>query len=158
MLRVVVRSNALRTLSNRAAYISTSARLQAQLNAPLDIDPSLQALLQDVDLSLARHKARLADPNGHAGPESSAAAPGMRNPRELEVFGDLELDNATLDYDDLEGLDFEHDTHETRKSPAANFGSQHIGAVILPLELHNAITRLIEGMYAADSPNSFDTT
>jgi hypothetical protein len=117
-----------RTAVLRVASISTaSGRVAAhEPNTPLDLDPSLQTLLRDVDASIARHKAR-------------GAVGGPRH-RELEVSQE----------EISEGLDWEEDTdgdffgRESRKSPAALFGSSRHGAVVLPLELQNSITSLIE--------------
>jgi hypothetical protein len=129
MLRVVLRRRRLPT----RLHISTSARVCApEPKAPVELDPSLQALLADVDVSIARHKARLADP----------ASAGLRRHRELEVFSDLALAEPAKDTvaeeDTYEGVD-------TRKSPAAAFGSRAFGHVVLPLELENSINRIIEG-------------
>jgi hypothetical protein len=120
MLRVVRPSAVLR----RAAHTSLALRnYAAQPNARIDVDPGLAALLKDVDVSIARHKA-------------GAAA---RTPRELEVLGDPQL-APSVEQDD------EPDGRDARKSPAARFGSDGPGAVVLPLELENAITKLIEGL------------
>jgi hypothetical protein len=121
MLRVVRPSAVLR----RAAHTSLALRnYAAQPNARIDVDPGLAALLKDVDVSIARHKA-------------GAAA---RTPRELEVLGDSQLTAAAPEQED------EPDGRDARKSPAARFGSDGPGAVVLPLELENAITKLIEGL------------
>lgn len=91
-------------------------------NPPLDLDPSLQALLKDVDISLSRGKTRPPLPR-----------------RELEAFPIEGLENTAIQID--EGLS----DHEKRKSPAAHFGSQQIGAVILPPQLQTSINLLISG-------------
>ncbi|EKM61456.1 uncharacterized protein PHACADRAFT_248077 [Phanerochaete carnosa HHB-10118-sp] len=67
-----------------------------------------------------------------------------KTPRELEVYPNDPAD--VDDYMTSEELDFQEadaDDKSTRKSPAALFGSQRIGAVVLPLELQKAITQLI---------------
>ncbi|KAF8240735.1 hypothetical protein L208DRAFT_1231139 [Tricholoma matsutake] len=89
-------------------------------NPPLDLDPSLQALLKDVDISLSRGKTRPPLPR-----------------RELEAFPIEGLENTAIQID--EGLS----DHAKRKSPAAHFGSQQIGAVILPPQLQTSINLLI---------------
>lgn len=121
-----------RTLTSRALKLSTSARIHApKPNTPLDLDPSLQQLLKDVDISLARHKA-----------DTAAEHSAIAARRQLEVH----VDDATP-VDTTEALedDYSYESRETRKSPAALFGSKRTGATILPLELTNAISRLIEG-------------
>lgn len=135
MLRSARCSSLTRALLSRTATISTTAKTGVHHpNAPLDLDPSLQALLSDVDISLARHKAR-----------SVMEEPSVHTRRELEVFADRSaaVDGAELIEEDAE--DVEPDHQDSRKSPAALFGSQRVGAIVLPLELQNAITRLIEG-------------
>jgi hypothetical protein len=146
MLRVA-RTQALRSLTGAtsvARISTTSALASTEPKAPVPLDPSLQALLNDVDISIARHKARRTDPSPRVVDSGKAH-------RELEVFPELSLEHTDrdagssaleLDYDDAHE---EADTAETRKSPAAAFGSKAIGAVVLPLELQNSIVRLIEG-------------
>ncbi len=111
---------------------STSASQSYHPNAPLELDPAFQALLRDVDISL---RTKLHE---HAS--------GSRGHRELEVFPndpDAEVDyltSAELDaQDDMLGQ------KEGRKSPAAAFGSQRIGAVVLPFELQSTIGKMISG-------------
>ncbi|KAG7452133.1 Rsm22-domain-containing protein [Guyanagaster necrorhizus] len=103
----------------RRAFSSTSVSRRGP-NPRLNLDPSLQALLNDVDITLLHHKAQ-----------------------DQPVFKELEV---VQEADPL--LDYEEDElpseKSTRKSPAATFGSKQIGAVILPLELQNAIMALIE--------------
>lgn len=113
-------------------HASTSSPQHHHPNAPLELDPAFQTLLRDVEISL-RNKM----PQGTS---------GFNQPRELEVFPrdpdpDVEyLTSAELDAQD-EGLGGK----ETRKSPAAAFGSQRIGAVVLPMDLHSAISQIVAG-------------
>lgn len=106
--------------------------------APLDLDPSYRALLDDINMAVSRNKSRLTDP-GRAAP-----------PRELEVFpNDPTISQDRLSSEELDAQEDDLDRKEHRKSPAALFGSQRIGAVTLPLELQNSISRLIS---EADRP------
>ena len=101
-------------------------------NAPLELDPAFQALLRDVEISL-RNKNSRETPTSHV-------------PRELELFP--HDPHATVDYLTSAELDAQDDNdgrREGRKSPAAAFGSQRIGAVVLPLELQSTISRMISG-------------
>ncbi|KAG6813991.1 hypothetical protein H0H92_004484 [Tricholoma furcatifolium] len=92
------------------------ARLfSGQTNPPLNLDPTFRAVLDEGDMSLLKGKA------------------GKRV-KELEVVSFKKFDAVELD-DDLYGME--------RKSPAAEFGSRQIGAVILPNQLQNAINALI---------------
>ncbi|KAI0778648.1 mitochondrial small ribosomal subunit Rsm22-domain-containing protein [Trametes elegans] len=119
----------LRRQPDVSRWTSTSAPASHQPNAPLDLDPAFQALLRDVEISL-KGKVKL-----------DSAAGG---PRELELFPhdpDAAADyltSAELDAQD-EGIGH----RERRKSPAALFGSQKIGAVVLPLELQTTIGRMV---------------
>ena len=82
----------------------------------------MQALLKDVDMSLLNYKGRPPPP-----------------PKELEA---LETREHTLEEDPEEF--FEEPTSMNRKSPAALFGSEGVGAVILPEELRAAVTSIID--------------
>ncbi len=101
-------------------------------NAPLELDPAFQTLLRDVEISL-RNKM----------PQDSS---GLHRPRELEVFP--HDPDPVVDYLTSVELDAQDDSlghKETRKSPAAAFGSQRIGAVVLPLDLQSAISQIVAG-------------
>jgi hypothetical protein len=100
---------------------------QTHPNAPLDLDPTLRSLLNDVDMSLVKHKS-------HHPP---------REYRELEAIpADQSVDNTIAPYDqDLNTSD----RRDTRKSPAALFGSRRVGAIELPFELQKSIHQLIAG-------------
>ena len=102
------------------------------LRPPLDLDPSLQALLKGEDITLKHTKVL------------------PRAIRELEVIDNLTLMEHQISLDDWKPMDI-YDTiigrSGERKSPAALFGSQRIGMVVLPSELHSAIKQLIAGMH-----------
>jgi hypothetical protein len=97
----------------------------------LDLDPSLRSLLKDVDISLAHHQSH------------HSRSP----PRALEeLSADQSLTEAVVADDEasVEEEMLESDRNR-RKSPAAQFGSQRIGAVVLPLELQRSIGAIIAG-------------
>lgn len=97
--------------------------LTNQPNPPLQLDPSLRVLLQDVDISLANYKMQ-----------------SQPSRRELEVMDTSKNPvGGILEDSELDG------ELPARKSPAALFGSQGIGAVILPAELQESIDTLISG-------------
>lgn len=106
------------------AFSSSSRLATAQPNPKLNLDPSLQTLLQDVDMALHSRSKRQKKP-----------------PLELEII--------PSQYGEAEAIpeDYDQEGHEDlpRKSPAALFGSQRIGAVVLPLELQDTIQCLIYG-------------
>lgn len=113
------------------ASISTPPR------PPLDLDPSYEALLDDMDMSLTRHK-RWRRP-------SAAERPGTTH-RELDVLPfDPSLEVAHLQVE----LQSEEsgDAREARKSPAALFGSKGFGTLEIPEELQMQIKSLIAGVY-----------
>lgn len=108
--------------------ISTSSSSSSQgPNAPLDLDPSFQELLKDAEMSLLKFKT------------ADGALPPPSPMRELEILGSSSLDSPPLS--DNDGLDVGQD----RKSARARFGTNKIGSVSLPLELQNAIQRVIDG-------------
>lgn len=95
-------------------------------NPPLNLDPSLQDLLKDVDISLLKYKGHKVQPL-----------------HELEVIPE----NLSVDVDagdsSLHQVEQEEDTF--RKSPAARFGSRAVSTAILPQQLQSAINLLING-------------
>ncbi|KAF6754297.1 hypothetical protein DFP72DRAFT_899894 [Ephemerocybe angulata] len=103
------------------AFGRSCPSLTQQPNAPVSLDPSMQALLKDIDISLQNHKAQL-----------------QPVPRELEALSIEPQEEQALGE---EFLEYGHDMH--RKSPAALFGSQRIGAVVIPTELQAAVTSVI---------------
>ena len=98
-------------------------------NAPLDLDPALQNLLKDADMTMA-HKL-----NAHYSKEEP---PGHRHIELIEQEG-MTLTNW-MEEEELS-------SRGSRKSPAAEFGSRKIGAVVLPLQLQESVTRLIESAF-----------
>lgn len=117
---------------NAAAFGSLSRLAAAQPNPRLN-NLDLETLLQDVDIALHNH-----------------SRTHRKTPQELEVIP-LQSGEAEIIPDS-----YDREFHENlpRKSPAALFGSQQLGAVVLPLELQDTIQRLISGEQI--SPNSPD--
>lgn len=124
-----IRTCSLRALVNTAKFSSSSGRSSIGPNAPLELDPSLQALLRDADMALLKHK-----PRENLDFGSTAA-------KELEV---LEFDEASSEQ--IAETEEETTAPRERKSPRAKFGSRNIGSVFLPAELYEAIERVIDGM------------
>lgn len=113
---------------NIAAF-STSTKCRAvQPNAPLDLDPSMKALLKDANMSLLNHKSK------HHTTDTS-----QLSLRQLELL--------PSEAEEMEELALEPDERVGRKSPAARFGSQQVGAVILPEELQETINSIIQGTF-----------
>lgn len=99
-------------------------------NAPLELDPDLRSLLQDGEITLVKHKQNL-----------DSRPP----PRELEELLELK-EYVTLSPPVVNELeDDDSFTAFERKSPAAAFGSDSIGQVVLPEELQESIRVLIFG-------------
>lgn len=143
-------SNSLKVLLPRtrlvvSSYFSTSSVVNAdQPNQALELDQSYKTLLRDVDISLAKSKP------GH--PDGLSTRSSIR---ELEAFA-VELTpqeegqstEVLADWQEEispEDVDYHSGPREARKSPAAAYGSQGIGQIVLPAELQNSITTLIEG-------------
>ncbi|KAJ3797863.1 mitochondrial small ribosomal subunit Rsm22-domain-containing protein [Lentinula aff. detonsa] len=103
--------------------LSNTTPSLGQVNSSLGLDPSLQALLKDVDISLTRHKN------------------SVPSHRELDIISPELTEGGSIT--SLEGENSVSEGSLDRKSPAAIFGSHGIGAAILPLELQNSINILI---------------
>ncbi|KAJ3512506.1 hypothetical protein NLJ89_g3478 [Agrocybe chaxingu] len=100
-------------------------------NPPLHLDPSLQTLLRDIDISIKNAK-KHGQPKHRELEIVTASSTSVSNQLAVEEWAPLETS------DELEELE-----HEDRKSPAAAFGSNSVGSVILPIELQSAINILI---------------
>ncbi|KAF8963940.1 mitochondrial small ribosomal subunit Rsm22-domain-containing protein [Flammula alnicola] len=118
-----------------ATFNSSISRSSSLPNDPMYLDPSFQRLLQDVDISLKRHKLQPVPPHRELEVISSEST-SIVHQIKAEEWAAMEAAIET-------SLDEEADDHEHRKSPAAAFGSNQIGTVILPLELQSAINLLI---------------
>lgn len=72
--------------------------------------------------------------------------------RELEVYPEDSLEGDDyLTSEQLDDLEVPEDKH-TRKSPAAHFGSQRFGTIVLPSELQDTISKLITGVETVLAP------
>jgi hypothetical protein len=127
-----------------ANFSSSSVVSADQPNESLDLDPSFKDLLQDVDISLLKQKNNVRS--------LDLSSPSHPVPRELEAL--LVEAAEELSREPLSGFsedipadeeDYHAGPREARKSPAALFGSQSIGQVVLPFDLQKAITKLIAG-------------
>ena len=112
---------------SRASFSTSLSRCAVQPNAPLDLDPSMKALLRDANMSLLNHKTKR-----HTTDSSDVSL------RELELL--------PSEVEEMEELTLEPDERVGRKSPAARFGSQQVGSVVLPEELQESINSIIEGL------------
>jgi hypothetical protein len=116
----------LRARSSRALrFLRCSSSSSHQPNAPLDLDKSFRAILRDIDNSIAEQKLN----RHHSLPDT----------HELTA---LPTDS---DATELAHQEDEENTRAQRKSPAAHFGSQQPGAVVIPQELKQTIFALISG-------------
>ena len=93
-------------------------------NAPLDLDPSFRELFSDADMGMAH---RL---NSHY--------PGHRHAELVEQEG-----VTPTNWIEEEELT----SRASRKSPAADFGSRKIGAVVLSGQLQESVARLIQSAF-----------
>ncbi|KAI0308079.1 mitochondrial small ribosomal subunit Rsm22-domain-containing protein [Multifurca ochricompacta] len=94
-----------------------------QPNAPLDLDKSFKAILRDLD---------------NAAPEQKSRA--QHSPHYIHELTAYPSDPEPTK---LMHQDGEVDVRAERKSPAALFGSQQLGAVVIPQELQQTISTLI---------------
>lgn len=106
-------------------FLRFSSSSSHQPNAPLDLDKSFKAILRDIDHSIAEQKLN----RHHSLPDIHELT---AYPTDSEV--------TELAHEDDEG-----NPRANRKSPAAHFGSQRLGAVVLPQELQQTISALISG-------------
>lgn len=120
-------------LSSAANFSSTPNNLVAP-NPRLKLDPNLDAFLQDVDLSTKDSKLRLKyqHKNLEVVAENDTDSSHVLTPEEWFPFQSSDESEIST-------------KREPSKSPAALFGSEKIGAVVLPQELTNAIASLIAG-------------
>lgn len=115
---------------------SSAPACSPQVKPRVELDPALRDLLRDVDISLGGNK--------------RSRAHHLPDKRELEEFPELRPDTivsggvTVSELGDFEVSEAEEDA-VGRKSPAADFGSRSIGAVVLPLELQNSINLIISG-------------
>ena len=114
-------------------------------NRPVDIDPALQALLSDADISLSRAnaKSRLLRKTRDSSRSDDIFTPTPH--RELEVLETIADAGGVVEDPETHDLDGPFPRSE-RKSPAASFGSRGLGAVVLPFELQRSVLRLISGV------------
>ena len=117
-------SRTLRTLP----FLRSSSFSSHQPNAPLDLDNSFRVILRDVDNSISEQKLKR-----HHHP-----SPGIQ---ELSVYPTVSQSTELAHRGDED----ERSVRAERKSPAAHFGSQQLGAVVIPRELQQRISTLISG-------------
>src|SRR6266576_409119 len=106
-------------------FLRCSSSSSHQPNAPLDLDKSFRAILRDIDNSIAEQKLN----RHHSLPDAHELTAYPTDPEASE-----------LAHQEDEG-----NTRAQRKSPAAHFGSQRPGAVVIPQELKQTISALISG-------------
>ena len=112
-----------------------TSNLASTLRAPLEIDTTLQSVLENAKFAVKKKNARPIDSSPY---------------RELNIITheddissayDLEEDNTIHDTVHEETI-----TRNERKSSAAQLGSRRIGSVTIPDELSRSIELLISGM------------
>ncbi|KAF7337621.1 3-methyl-2-oxobutanoate hydroxymethyltransferase [Mycena sanguinolenta] len=124
--------NALARSSSISPFGSSATVHSSQINPRLDLDPALRDLLHDVDMSLGGKK------------RSRGPYPTLK--RELEEYPEPLQDTLSSDVSispTVSTSELSEFIDDSRKSPAAEFGSYGIGSVILPLELQNSINLII---------------
>lgn len=120
-----------------SATLRSSLKPHANLSSRLNLDPSYQALFNDIDVSMKKSRV-----------DSELVHRELEIVYDSPVSGNLEL--STEEWLPLDGsvesdLQEDHEDREHRKSPAALFGSNQIPMVVLPSELQTAIGMLISG-------------
>ena len=120
-LRAMLRARARGAL--RLLRFSSSSSHQP--NAPLELDKSFKAILRDIDSSIAEQK--------------------LNRHHSLPDIHELTAYPTDSEVTELIHQEDEGNTRAERKSPAAYFGSQQLGAVVIPQELKQTISHLISG-------------
>ena len=119
MLRLMLRIRSSRALR----FFRCSSSSSHQPNAPLELDKSFRAIFRDIDNSIAEQK--------------------LNRHQSLPVTHELTAYPTDPEATELAHQEDEENTRAQRKSPAAYFGSQQLGAVVIPQELKQAISALI---------------
>lgn len=135
-----------RTRHAVSKHFSISSVINADKpNEVLELDQSFKTLLRDVDISLGKSKAGHPNiPSKHSSIKELEAFPVELTHQEEGQGTDILAD--WQDEELPEDVDYHAGPREARKSPTAAYGSQGIGQIVLPAELQNSITTLIEGM------------
>lgn len=116
-----------RSLTGNVSAFPSSSRWQSHMpNAPLDLDPSFRELFRDADMGMAH---RL---NAHY--------PGHRH---VELVKQEGITSTSWIEEE------ESSSRGSRKSPAAEFGSRKIGAVVLSDQLQESVIRMIESAFTS---------
>lgn len=127
------------------AFKQAATHVSHAPNAPLELDPALSRLLHDTDLSLLRKfrhgaKHHVERPELEVEGESDAF---NNPPPEFEGYEVVERGyGAPVVEDNMEAWDGPRDE---RRSPAAVYGTKHIGMVVLPWELEHAVEKVVGG-------------
>jgi hypothetical protein len=117
--------------STALRFLRFSSSSSYQPNAPLDLDKSFRAVLRDIDKSLTEQK--------------------LNRHHSLPDIHELTAYPTDSDATEPAHQDDEENARAPRKSPAAHFGSQRLGAVVVPEELKQTISALISGEMSPSS-------
>jgi hypothetical protein len=110
-------------------------------NAPLQLDPALSQLLHDTDLSLLRKFRHGSKHHVERTELQAEEADALSNlPPEYEGYGIVERGGEEAQ----EGSYWDGPRDE-RRSPAAVYGTKHVGMVVLPWELEHNVSKAVEG-------------
>jgi hypothetical protein len=110
-------------------FLRFSSTSSHQPNAPLELDKSFRAVLRDIDNSFSEQK--------------------LNRHHSLPDIHELTAYPTDSEATELAHQDDEENARAPRKSPAAHFGSQRLGAVVIPQELKGTISALISGEKAS---------
>ncbi|KAG8683746.1 hypothetical protein FRC09_015875, partial [Ceratobasidium sp. 395] len=128
--------------STLALLKNASVHLPHAPNAPLELDPALSRLLHDTNLSLLRnfrhgskHYAERAELEVESEPNAF-----KKPPPEFEGYDVVERNSTGENDEDVEAWG---SPREERRSPAAIYGTKHLGMVILPWELEHAVQKVV---------------
>ncbi|KAG9085186.1 37S ribosomal protein S22, partial [Ceratobasidium sp. 392] len=128
--------------STLALLKNAAVHLHHAPNAPLELDPALSRLLHDTDLSLLRkfrhgskHYVERAELEIESEPNAFENTPPEFEGYEVVERGFVEQNS--------EGVGIWDGPKEERRSPAAIYGTKHLGMVTLPWELEHAVEKVV---------------
>jgi len=124
----------IRRITSANAALYSSARISRSWPNPrIDVDSDLQMLMQDVDMALNKHS--------------------RREQQQLEIIPKEKEEEKEADF---EGDGYESQSNLHRKSPAALFGSQRVGAAVIPQEMQDIIQRLFSGNCSCSTDHKYE--
>lgn len=142
--RTGARFAALSSPSSRCLHSSARRRANPEPSEGHQLDPSLQQLLRDTDLSLLksrRSRGKISSLYDSPKELEVSEASASSSKKQQEKYEEDDLDDERSIEDDIDAW---HNRDEKR-SVEASFGSKYVGLSSIPEELNDAISSMIGG-------------